>query len=236
MEPSKLAEALSKAQAEMKNAVLNKTNPHFRSKYADLAAVRDATLPALNKYGLALTQCMIIRDTALILRTVLSHASGETMTSEYPLPNVPDKPQIMGSAQTYARRYCWAAMCGIAAEEDDDGEAAHANGNGMAKTSAAISGPIASLAPKDDQIGMLSIPWFDAQGEEMRKIRGAEAYLGELYEAVKALPKMFDANEDRLAWLEREYGTAKVGKKGKTVAQAARDIRLLYDAKTGAHV
>lgn len=129
-EPSKLAEALAKAQGEMKNAVLNKINPHFKSKYADLAAVREATLPALNKHGLSLTQCTVMRDGALILLTILWHQSGEQITSEYPLPNEPNKPQIMGSATTYARRYCWAAMCGIASDEDDDAEAAHTNGNG----------------------------------------------------------------------------------------------------------
>ena len=230
-EPSKLAEALSKAQGEMKNAVLNKINPHFKSKYADLAAVREATLPALTKHGLAITQCTVMRDGALILLTILWHPSGEQITSEYPLPNVPDKPQIMGSATTYARRYCWAAMCGIASDEDDDAEAAHTNGN---KTGAAISGPIGQLAPKDDQAESLSLAWHDTTGVETRKVRGIEPFLKELYTATEKFPQMFEANEHTLAWLEKEYPTAKCGRKN--VAQAAKDIRLLYDAKTGAHV
>lgn len=233
MEPSKLAEALAKAQGEMKNAVLNKINPHYKNKYADLSAVREATLPALSKHGLAITQTMQMHEGALRLVTRLHHVSGESLTSEYPLPNAPDKPQIMGSATTYARRYCWAAMCGIASDEDDDAEAAHANGNST-KTGAAISGPISQLAPKDDQADSLSLAWHDAGGEETRKVRGVEAFLKDLYAATEKIPKAFEANEHTLAWLEKEYPTAKCGRKN--VAQAAKDIRLLYDAKTGAHV
>jgi hypothetical protein len=235
MESSKLAEALSKAQSEMKNAVLNRTNPHFRSKYADLSAVREATLPALTKNGLAITQTMQMQDGGMRLITRLHHISGEFLTSEFPLPMQVDKPQVVGSATTYARRYCWAAICGIASDEDDDAEVAQANGNGMAKTSAALSGPIGQLGPKDDQAESLALDWFDATGEKAtRKIRGAEPYLKELYAAVDKFPKLFESNEHTLAWLEKEYPTAKCGRK--TVVAAAKDIRLLYDAKTGAHV
>jgi hypothetical protein len=119
---AKLTKALAQAQAEMKNAPLNKTNPHFKSKYADLAAVRDATVPALAKHGLALTQLTGFRENSLALYTRLSHADGEWIEAEYPL--AAGTPQQMGSAMTYARRYCWAAICGIAADEDDDANAA----------------------------------------------------------------------------------------------------------------
>ncbi len=114
-----LAAALVAAQAEMDNATMNSINPHFRSRYADLAAVRAATLPALNKHGLSLLQ-YFIPDTngGVVLRTRLLHETGEFIDSAYPIAL--DKPQAMGSAITYGRRYCWAAMCGIAAEEDDD--------------------------------------------------------------------------------------------------------------------
>jgi len=123
-----LATALAAAQGEMTNAALNKTNPHFRSKYADLAAVREATLPALSKHQLAMVQTTHFDgDGTFILVTRLQHASGQWMESVYPLPMMIDKPQVMGSAQTYARRYAWSGMCGIAAEEDDDANAAQEN-------------------------------------------------------------------------------------------------------------
>ena len=116
-----LAEALVKAQGEIKNASLNKINPHFKSKYADLAEIRDCTIPVLAQHGLAVMQLTDIKDGQVVLITRLLHQSGESVDSVYPLNADPLKPQAMGSAMTYARRYCLAAMCGIAAEEDDDG-------------------------------------------------------------------------------------------------------------------
>lgn len=119
-----LSDALAKAQAEMKNAPLSKVNPHFRSKYADLPAVRDATLPALTKHGLAILQAPTVTgEGQFVLVTRLMHSSGEWIESSYPLP-MGDKPQAIGSALTYARRYSWSAICGITADEDDDGQAA----------------------------------------------------------------------------------------------------------------
>lgn len=123
-----LAKALAAAQKELKNATLNKTNPHFKSKYADLAGIRDATAPILAKHGLSISQFTTMLDGGLVLSTRLLHESGQWMEGEYPLPLVLEKPQAMGSALTYARRYCWSAVCGIAAEEDDDGLAAQSNG------------------------------------------------------------------------------------------------------------
>jgi hypothetical protein len=119
-----LATALALAQAEMKNATLNKVNPHYKNKYADLAAVRAATLPALNKHGLSILQTTQITDAGLVLVTRLAHKSGQWMDSTYPLPLAADKPQIMGSALTYARRYAWSSLCAVFADDDDDAEGA----------------------------------------------------------------------------------------------------------------
>jgi hypothetical protein len=109
-----LAKALAKAQGEMENAELNQTNPHFRSKFADLASVRKATLPALTKNGLTITQFTTYAAGEFVLITRLMHESGEYIDGEWPLPQ--GKPQEMGSALTYAKRYCWASICGIASE------------------------------------------------------------------------------------------------------------------------
>ena len=49
-------DALSSAQSEMGKALKDATNPHFKSKYADLASVMDACMPSLTKNGIALTQ------------------------------------------------------------------------------------------------------------------------------------------------------------------------------------
>ena len=128
---SNLTKALVKAQSELKNASLNKTNPHFKSRYADLAEIRDTVMPVLSKNGIALVQYTQIGNAGFYLVTRLIHESGEMIESRFPLPENTDKPQQMGSAITYARRYMMAAICGITAEEDDDGNAAQtANGGG----------------------------------------------------------------------------------------------------------
>jgi len=127
---TKLAPALVKAQSELKNATLNKVNPHFKSRYADLAEIRDTVTPALSKNGLAIIHFTQLTGSGFFLVTRLLHESGEFIDSRYPLPENIDRPQQMGSAITYARRYMLAAMCGITADEDDDGNAAQASSNG----------------------------------------------------------------------------------------------------------
>ena len=117
---SELAAALAKAQGMMENAVMNRVNPHFKSKYADLAAIFDAARKPLSANGLAIVQT--IGDG--VLHTRLLHTSGQWIASEHPLP-MSGRPQEIGSALTYARRYSLSALIGIAADEDDDANAAN---------------------------------------------------------------------------------------------------------------
>lgn len=117
--------ALAKAQGQMANATLNKINPHFKSRYADLAAIREAVTPALAANDLAVAQVIQSTERGPVLVTVLGHKSGAAIESHHPLPPM-GKPQEFGSALSYARRYSIAALCGIGAEEDDDANAAQA--------------------------------------------------------------------------------------------------------------
>ena len=117
-----LFKAFVAAQAELKNAVFDKINPHFKSKYATLAGMRDGIAPVLSKHGLAVIQGTWCEGQDAAVYTRLVHASGQWIESRYPFQI--DKPQQMGSSFTYARRYGLAAICGIASEEDDDGNAA----------------------------------------------------------------------------------------------------------------
>ena len=125
---NELAAALAKAQLKIKNATLNKINPHFKSKYADLAAVRDAVTGPLAEQGLSITQMTGESEGKLVVYTRLLHSSGQWIESAYPIINDTNKPQAMGSALTYARRYSIAALCNIASEEDDDGNEAQEHG------------------------------------------------------------------------------------------------------------
>jgi hypothetical protein len=120
---NELATALAKAQAEMKNAKLNKVNPHFKSRYADLAEIRDTVTPALSKNGIAVVHGMERAETGIDVVTRLIHASGQWVESRFPIAM--DKPQAMASGITYGRRYNLSAIANISADDDDDANAAN---------------------------------------------------------------------------------------------------------------
>jgi len=122
-----LYSALVKAQSQIKGALKDSVNPHFKNRYADLASVWDAIRDALHKNGLAVVQLSRIHESgAPVLVTRIIHESGEHVEGEYPLVcKDPNDPQKLGSATTYARRYALAAALGVI-QEDDDGQAAAA--------------------------------------------------------------------------------------------------------------
>ena len=126
---AKLDEALAKAQGEMKNAALNKVNPHFKSRYADLAGIRDTVTPALSANGIAVVQAIGSSDGSLAVITRLVHSSGQWFESSFPIIGDVNKPQAIGSAITYGRRYTLSAIANISADDDDDGEQAQEQGS-----------------------------------------------------------------------------------------------------------
>lgn len=145
-EPSvgKLAAALAAVQAELppirkaetgEVSGTTKEGKHYSYKYsyADLAAVSAAVMPLLGKNGLAFTAWPTAVAGRLVLRYYLLHESGERMDGEYPLPTGGTAQQL-GSAITYARRYCLCAVTGVAPDDDDD--AAAADGKASAQRAA----------------------------------------------------------------------------------------------------
>lgn len=137
---NELNAALAKAQGSIENAKMDRENTYFKSSYATLASVRDAIKKPLSDNGLSITQTMEVREGAFVLLTTLWHSSGQWVRSEYPLPTVA-KPQEMGSAVTYARRYALAAMVCNSSDEDDDGNAAQDAGQKVDATKAAPKKP-----------------------------------------------------------------------------------------------
>lgn len=122
-----IATALAKAQAEMGKALKQANNPHFKSKYADLANVMDACLPALNAAGIAVIQPTGEDEHGRYVETILIHGeSGESLACRVPLIASKNDMQGYGSAVTYGRRYGLMAMAGIAPEDDDGNAAAKA--------------------------------------------------------------------------------------------------------------
>lgn len=137
---NELAGALAKAQADMTHAAKAIDNTFFKSKYADLPAVFDAARPHLAKNGLCVIQCHEIGESGKItMVSLLAHSSGQWIKSWYPINPVKADPQGLGSAISYARRYAYCSLVGVAsAGEDDDGNAASGN-NGKADEKPAAS-------------------------------------------------------------------------------------------------
>lgn len=122
----KLAEALSKAQGQMKPAKKDSINPHFKSHYADLASCWAAIREPLASNGLALVQTLETDPSGVTVETTLLHSSGEFLAESTWLPVNQKTPQGYASSFSYARRYALSAMVGLSSEEDDDGNAASA--------------------------------------------------------------------------------------------------------------
>jgi hypothetical protein len=119
-----IATALVKAQKSFGPALKSSTNPHFKSRYADLAACVEAVISGLNDNGIALIQKCYNCDNGVMVETMFIHESGEMLEcGTLHVPASKQDPQGYGSALTYARRYSLMAACGIA-PEDDDGNSA----------------------------------------------------------------------------------------------------------------
>jgi hypothetical protein len=114
-----LSAALAKAQGELENANKNANNPHFKSRYADLAELLNTVRPVLSKHGLAVIQMPSFDSGVASVETLLTHSSGEYVSSTCSAPVTKQDAQGVGSAITYLRRYSLAAFCGIAQEDDD---------------------------------------------------------------------------------------------------------------------
>jgi ERF superfamily len=128
-----LAAALAKAQTELvnpeKSLIATIRAEHERGterafRYASLASGLDIVRKTLGQHDLAVMQTSAIDHTAGIvnLTTVLAHASGEWIASDWPVCAISDTatPRRMGAALTYARRYALFTLVGIAGEDDVD--------------------------------------------------------------------------------------------------------------------
>jgi len=139
----KIAAAFIKAKRAFSPALKDKTNPAFRSKYADLGACLDAVNDALLENGIAVYQETHDDDSGVTVETVMLHESGEIMRcGKLHVPAAKQDPQGYGSALTYARRYSLMTACGIA-PEDDDG-----NAGTDAKRRQDANPPAVDLSPK----------------------------------------------------------------------------------------
>jgi hypothetical protein len=117
--------AFADAQKEMQNPVFDAANPHFKSKFASLAAVRNAVIPCFARHGIAVAQDVTSVEAGVSCVTILMHESGQEKSfGPLILPVAKNDAQGFGSASTYARRYTLQSVAGVVGDDDDDGNAA----------------------------------------------------------------------------------------------------------------
>jgi len=115
-----LFSAVVALQSELKS-VKRDVQAH-RYKYADLTQCWDAVQPLLLTHGLCIMQIGVVKDGQQILRTVLAHKGGGSISGDFlinPGENEANDAQRIGSWWTYARRYSLMGLLGLTAEDDD---------------------------------------------------------------------------------------------------------------------
>jgi hypothetical protein len=193
-----LAAALCAAQAEMRGAAKDASNPIFRSKYATLASVWDAAREPLTSNGLSVVQVPEASEPGTCtLTTVLLHTSGEWLSSTMSVPVLPQvvvkgqdpaqTPQGYGSALTYARRYALAAMVGIAPDDDDDGNGASSKAPGPAPKKAPQAPPRAEKPPLNRPAAIRKIEELGGDVEHAKTL--SDDALVAYGKALKSLPE-----------------------------------------------
>lgn len=162
---NEIATALAKAQGEMEHAEMNGYNPHFKNRFATLTDCWNAIRGPFSRNGLSVTQPLVVIDGSLYLRTTINHSSGQSLSSDFPLP-ASQNIQGMGSVISYSRRYSLKAMVGVAdSEGEDDGEEASRNGNkGNSGNAVNKTGPNRGTPTADNNGPGKPSPTGDVQG------------------------------------------------------------------------
>jgi hypothetical protein len=205
---AKIDAALAKAQGEIEHAVKDKTNPHFRSKYADLTSVWGACRDALSKNGISVTQWPIhSTDGRLHIMTRLAHA-GEWMCAHFSLPVQKQDAHGYASGTTYAKRIALSAAVGVVADEDDDGNAA-TEGGPAKPTLRAVDPPQTSMAGrKNENEGIRAArEWVNAEAiPAVKACKTAEALNVWVAENKKRMRDVKEIAPDEFAALNHRIG------------------------------
>lgn len=120
-----IAKAINLAQREMKPAAKDSTNPHYRSKYSDLASVMEAIREPIGNNGLSIMQEATLNETGVSVTTLILHTSGQWIEFDpLTIPLGKKDAHAVGSACSYGKRYSLCAALGVVSDDDDDGNKA----------------------------------------------------------------------------------------------------------------
>jgi hypothetical protein len=186
-----LASALAKAQGEFGPVPFNTTNRFLGNRYADLGAVIQTAKPIIAANGLSVAQATEdSMDDYIGVNTILMHSSGEWISAYVSLPLGEEKgksrAQVAGSIVSYLRRYAYASILGLYAEEETDGNdkpedtkanareralpPAEAPPKPMEKTKGWPAG-----SPPNEPTAM--VQWFKAQAASMEPLKWTDEKL-----------------------------------------------------------
>lgn len=216
----KLFAALAKAQASDLSAAFNATNPAFKSKYANLAAIWDAVRSAFPAHGLCVVQFPSARDRTVSVRTMIGHESGQWVANTLTAVAKDAMPQSVGSTVTYLRRFGLASMAGVIAEPDDDGNEASGRGDGGRQAAPAANSmrehaqslpPRQTAAPAGERFALvgpdgqeLSAVAKDGKPAQAIWLAWFRAALQRIKDA-DTLRSWFQANEDHIGAVEKAH-------------------------------
>jgi hypothetical protein len=189
-----IAAAFIKAKKEFAPAMKTSTNPHYKSKYADLAACVEAVDDAFLNSGIVMYQETFEDTTGVTVETVLLHESGESIRcGKLHVPAPKQDPQGYGSALSYARRYSLMAACGIAPEDDDGNHASQPNKTYKPAVAPAQS-PVAGASEAAQPPVALDAPiiWNAGKTPQQDPVNGHRG------KDIRKLP------DDYLIWYEKE--------------------------------
>ena len=212
-----LAAALAKAQAKLKNPHMDSTNPHFRSKFASLAAVRESVIPTFAAHGLSLSQWPVSNGNYAGCVTLLAHDSGEWLEEVFTIPI--DKANAHGyaSAVTYAKRISMQSVAAVVGDEDDDG-------NGAVEAPKRLNTATATMGDEYDKLSTDEKTWIDDVATGIRswleKGNPSEA-LAELDTAIPYTPRPGSKDSEYKLALQ-----SRLSAKEKTALQKARAEQL----------
>lgn len=239
IETDKIAEALAKAAGAITNPVKNREvtvrsdKGNYKFKYATFDAILDSIRKPLSDNGLWFVQTLDGNQ----MVTTLYHSSGQTLNSRIPFVAGGNKPQEVGSALTYAKRYGLCALLGIAADEDDDGNAAEGNGvtdkRDIGPRNAAVQSPRTIKPrqenPAEDEKQNLIIFRATTKADSLIKVMQEATSLADASRALLA-EGLIDMDDDR-NWQMEEKSVLSVMKK--VAPEQFKRIQDAYNAKRG---
>jgi hypothetical protein len=196
-----LADALCKAQAELKSAPFNKKNPFLNNRpYADLGSHIEAAKPILAKQGLSVSQLVTSDEDGRVgVETMLMHKSGEWISTIVTIAPESEKgksfAQVAGSIISYFRRYSLAGILGMYSDEEDDGAIAP-TGNGHAPATVQrpptqttanppASAPAAAAPTDNDELAPANFAGFGKWDQLRAQAQGMQIKVDTILEPMK---------------------------------------------------